>query len=180
MSRDPFHDRPAEWKLYQPLVGKTMLELGNKKNGECIYKNFFESLGFAHTSVDLNGKDGALALDLQVPLKLGTFDMVANIGTTEHVDQQEGVWRNICEALHVGSVLISTTPLEGSWWWHGTWYPRHEFYIALAQQNGLYIERLYVEYEHPRRMLFTRMVRRALCPFSMPEGGMFLNRMRPR
>jgi hypothetical protein len=171
----PFHNRPAEWELYQPLFGDSMLELGNKKNGEFIYKPYFEGLGYRHVSVDLNGENGALRMDLTKPLNLGTFDMVTNIGTSEHVERnQEACWRNICEALHVGSVLVSATPAPGHWVWHGYWYPTREFYEGLAAQNGLRLERLYESGESPRVMLFTRMVRAEERPFVMP-GGMYRN-----
>jgi len=176
----PLTSRPREWALYQPLVGSSMLELGNKKTGDKAYKPFFESLGYRHVSVDWNGRDGALKLDLRKPIDLGTFDMVTNIGTTEHVSEQAPVWRNICEAMHVGSVLISTTPIEGHWWWHGEWYPTEQFYRALADLNGLEIERLYVEFDYPHKMIFARMIRREARPFTMPDGLMYRNRIRPR
>ena len=121
----PFVDRPTEWAFYNPLVGSTMLELGNKKNARLglTYKAFFQSLVFRHISVDLNGEDGALKRDLCRPLDLGTFDMVTNIGTSEHVENQEAVWRNMLEALHIGSVFLSATPLPGDWLGHGHFYP---------------------------------------------------------
>lgn len=169
----PFHNRPEEWALYQPLVGSSMLELGNKKNREHTYKAFFESRGFRHVSVDWNGEDGALRRDLREPLDLGVFDMVTNIGTTEHVSDQTAVWRNVIEAT--GSVLVSTTPLPGDWGWHGDWYPTDGFYRELAALNGFEIERLYCEFKAPHRMWFCRMVRRERVPFEMPKGGMFRN-----
>lgn len=166
---NPFHNRPAEWALYQPITGETMLELGNKKNGDLTYKKFFESQGWKHTSVDWNGRDGALKLDLRKPLNLGTFDVITNIGTSEHVADQTGVWRNIVEAMHLGSVLISTTPLPGDWSWHGEHYPDEVFFRQLADLNGLVIDRLYVSGEAPRRMIFVRAHRAVMTPFAMPD-----------
>lgn len=167
---NPFHDRPAEWELYSPLAGKSMLELGNKKNGPATYKRYFESLGYRHVSVDWNGEDGALKRDLRKPLGLGVFDMVTNIGTTEHVAGQEAVWRNVIEAMRVGSVLVSTTPMPGQWSWHGEWYPTDEFYRELATLNGLEIERLYVSGVEPRKMWFCRAVLRQAGTFRMPDA----------
>lgn len=165
----PFHNRPAELALYTPLVGTSMLELGNKKNREFLYKTYFESKGFRHVSVDFNGEDGALKLDLRKPLKLGTFDMVSNIGTTEHVEtDQHKVWENILKSMHVGSVLVSTTPKPGQWTWHGDWYPTAEFYQQLADLNGLKIERLFDDGIDPRVMIFVRMVKVEEKPFTMP------------
>ena len=184
----PFHNRPEEWALYQPLVGNTMLELGNKRNGKFVYKTFFKSLGFQHTSVDINGSDGALPKDLTKPLQLGTFDMVSNIGTTEHVSEgdfagQVACWRNICEALHVGSILVSTTPKPGAWRHHGVWYPHPEFFEELARLNGLEVERLYVDdtamyrgVYADREMVFARLRRVEAVSFVMPEGGMYRNK----
>lgn len=155
-----------------------MLELGNKRKGDIVYKTFFESIGFKHTSVDLNGKDGALPLDLSKPLGLGTFDMVTNMGTSEHVSEgnytgQVQCWQNIVESMHVGSVLVTITPQPGTWIRHGTWYPKLAFFAELAKHNGLKVERAQERdwfAGHPNRRLVTaRLVRRKLVPFNMPD-----------
>lgn len=175
-----FEQRGWEWELYCPLVGSSMLELGNKRKGDFIYKKFFESLGFRHVSVDTNGLDGALRKDLRSPLILGTFDMVTNVGTTEHVSEdkwagQVACWRNIVEAMHVGSVLISITPKPGSWPNHGTWYPREEFFRQLASLNGCEVERIYSSDTRWKpapdgyKYNFARLIRRELVPFAMPD-----------
>jgi SAM-dependent methyltransferase len=173
----PFADRQEEWAFFNPLVGDTMLELGNKKNmglGGLTYKAFFTALGFRHTSIDLNGQDGALPMDLCRPLGLGTFDMVTNIGTSEHVADQPAVWRNMLDALHSGSVLLCACPLPGDWPGHGQHYPSAEFYRELARLNGLRIEILYVGSIAPRRIVFARMVRVGDQDwiFKMPTIGM--------
>ena len=41
---NPFHNRPDEAELYDPLVGERMLELGGKINAPYTYKAFFEML----------------------------------------------------------------------------------------------------------------------------------------
>lgn len=173
----PFHNRPAEWELYSPLPEPgSMLELGNKKNGDLTYKAYFESLGWDHTSVDWNGEDGALKRDLRLPLLLGTFDVVTNIGTSEHVDRQAGVWGNICNAMRVGSLLLSTTPLPPhDWHWHGIHHVDEQWLRDLCDLNGLEIERLYVTGEKPRRMLFLRAMRREAVPFAMPARPIHYN-----
>jgi len=153
-----------------------MLELGNKKNGTHTYKKFFTSLGYSHISVDWNGEDGALKLDLRKPLDLGTFDMVSNIGTSEHVNGQKEVWENMVNACHTGSVLVSTTPMFGDWTWHGEWYPSREFYVELAEKNGFIVERLYLHGEAPRRMWFARLRRVASYEFDMPTAAIHFNR----
>jgi hypothetical protein len=187
MDRDPvtedigaFAQRGWEWELYCPLVGSSMLELGNKKKGDFVYKAFFQSRGFRHVSIDWNGQDGALKKDLRKPLKLGTFDMVTNIGTSEHVSEKDyngqvGCWRNLMEAMHVGSVLISITPKPGSWPRHGVWYPTEEFFHELARLNGCGVERVYSSDTRWKpapdgyKYNFARLVRRELAPFVMPD-----------
>jgi len=171
---------PNEVELYNlppDCSGLTMLELGNKrttidkaKGIRITWKDYFSAMGVVHTSVDWNGQDGALPLDLREPLGLGTFDYVTNIGTSEHVDRQEPVWRNILEAMHVGSILVSTTPLPGDWPRHGFWYPERQFYELLADLNGLEIQDFRIYNERPRRMIGIRAVRVAEAPFQMAEG----------
>jgi len=162
-------------RLYEPLVGNSMLELGCKYKRKFVFKEFFESLGYRHVSVDLNGKYGSIIADLTEPLNLGTFDMVTNIGTSEHVgaDRWHGqvqCWRNICEAMHVGSVFISVTPLPNERWkGHGRWYPTEAFFCELTERNGLKIERMSRDQRH---QLFVRLTRISDCQFYMPRIGM--------
>ena len=108
-------------KYLFPLHGKRMLELGNKKTKGWVWKDYFQSIGIDHTSIDWNGLDGALPLDLRSPIEMDPFDMVTDFGTTEHVSKREGVWRNIPNLLKVGGVLVSHGPKHGDWWWHGFW-----------------------------------------------------------
>ena len=178
LTEDVFPNRSWERKILNPLVGSSMLELGNKRKGDLIYKHVFESLGFRHVSIDTNGLDGALALDLRKPLNLGTFDMVTNFGTTEHVSVndnkgQEACWKNILEAMHVGSVLVSVTPLPGAprWSRHGRWYPTIAFFEELGGMNGLEVERAYTD----QNLVYARLRRVEDAPFVMPRHGMFRN-----
>lgn len=148
---------------------ESMLELGNKNGtggkGDS-YKSYFAGDGIRHVSVDLNGEDGALALDLRQPLNLGTFDMVTNIGTSEHVDDQVPVWRNMVDACD--HVLVCITPAPGDWPGHGLFYPSCEFYLALAALNGFEIEKLQVEGEPGRRFVHFRAIRIIRDAFIMP------------
>lgn len=160
-----------------------MLELGGKINAPYTYKAWFQTLGYRHISVDWNGEHGALPIDLRHPLSLGTFWMVTNIGTSEHVEVQEAVWRNMVEACHDGSVLISTLPIAGGkdWWWHGVAYPEQAFYVSLAALNGFELERLYTVGDVGRRMWFARLRKvGGPIPFAMPTGEIYVNVVRPR
>lgn len=167
-----------------PIVGDRMLELGRKKvkiDGEWItYKSYFESQGVDHTSIDIQGGFGALPLDLTQPIDLKPFDMVTNIGTTEHVSSQEQCWRNIHNLTKVGGVIVSMTPLEGDWWWHGNWYPKEDFFESFTA-NGYTIDEIGVNREAPCRNLAVRMTKVMDAPFVMPSANtIFYNKRRPR
>lgn len=173
-----FPERSWERRLYNPLVGESMLELGNKIKGTMVYKDVFERLGFRHVSVDMSGRNGALKLDLRRPLNLGTFDMVTNLGTSEHVSSSDyngqiECWRNIVGAMHVGSVLVSIGPLKGAQKWarHGRWYAQPEFYKELAELNGMEAERVYAD----DNQVYARLRRVEVVDFQMPKNGMFKN-----
>lgn len=168
--------------FFYPIVGTRMLELGNKKTGDITYKAYLTALGIDHVSVDINGLDGALRMDLRNPLNLGQFDMVTNFGCSEHVvDNQEAVWRNIHEAVKVGGVYIGMCPAPGDWWWHGNWYPSWEFYVQFADRNGYKIEHIGIGREHPNRNVDVRLLKVKDLPFTMPDADtLFYNEMRPR
>lgn len=165
-----------------PLVGERMLELGNKKNPAGVYKTYFESVGMDHTSIDWNGKDGALKLDLRKPISMEPFDMVTNIGTTEHVSEQRPVWCNIHNLTDLGGVICSVTPYPGTWWWHGWWYPTETFFEQFAELNGYEIQRLdTIDLSDKKTNLRARLMKVAHKPFIMPdESTLYRNQIRPR
>lgn len=172
----PLDERVVIW----PLVPGRMLELGNKKNPNGVYKDYFQSIGIDHTSIDWNGEDGALNLDLRQPIDLPPFDMVTNIGTTEHVSDQRAVWRNIHNLLKVGGVLASVTPMYGDWWWHGEYYPTPAFFEQFAN-NGYRIDYLDIGRKHPNRNICARLTKVSDNAFVMPdENTIMVNQMRPR
>lgn len=160
--------------LYLNCIGPldaviSMLELGNKRGTEHEpYKPYFVERGIRHVSVDWNGEDGALKLDLRKPLNLGTFDVVTNFGTSEHVDEQEPCWRNIVEAAD--HTIACVTPYPGDWPGHGLFYPKPDFYYELARVNGFDVGLFGVHGKEGRRLVYCGLSRvaRAGWPFTMP------------
>jgi SAM-dependent methyltransferase len=181
MALDPFRcgdrSRLDEWRILDPLIGDSMLELGNKKNGEATYKKYFEALGFRHVSVDWNGEDGALKRDLRKPLweELGQFDMLTNIGTSEHVGttaaEQGRCWENIHYLVKRGGIYCGLTPYPDgrNWWWHGTFYPTTQFFESFSRENGWLIERMYKDRLEPFCNLYVRMKKVADLEFTTPD-----------
>ena len=107
------------------LPGLRMAELGNQYVWQDVFestsrltaKNVFEAFGVAHTSFDINGRDGAEQADLcrPLPLKYAAFDVVTNCGTSEHVADQYQCWANIHRLCRIGGIMWHNLPEVGSW-----------------------------------------------------------------
>lgn len=137
------------------LRGRTMLELGNqqipRRQGiaERTGKAYYTRRGAIHTSLDFNGQDGAVALDLSKAIDKpewdGHFDIITNAGTTEHVEPYEAQYEcfaNIHRWLKPGGIVVHIVPgieeLEPKGRWRGhcnNYYSRH-FFERLAGANG--------------------------------------------
>ena len=121
----------------------------------------------AETSLDINGRDGAVLLDLSRPLNsslkhlLGKCDVVTNFGTTEHVGESEyidepqgyekmDIWaaqyhafRNIHNLVRSdGGMIINMVPAAGCWPRHGAVEYEPRFFYSLAQAAGYEIRNL--------------------------------------
>ncbi len=114
------------------LSGLRMAELGNQRfrastlGKEIAAKKVFEAMGVLHESFDLNGRDGAIKLDLSQPLPLqykGKYNLVTNFGMSEHVKQsQYWCWRNIHEMCGVDGFILHLLPEVGSWAGHSKYH----------------------------------------------------------
>ena len=119
----------------------SICELGNQRTkDELNYKTgkeYLEAAGSKHLSIDLNGLDGAIALDLSKPVDKyhGHFDMVTNYGTTEHVGNQYEVFKNIHNFTKKGGAMVHASPLAPYWYYHGNCNYEFEFYKNLAEAN---------------------------------------------
>lgn len=129
--------------LDKPMKGLTICELGNQHPGWAVrisaisgenvgpngsdlvavvpIKFLMEWLGASHTSIDQNGQDGSVALDLSKPLPShwhGQYDLVTNYGTTEHVftsgdlrDQWQA-FKSIHELTRLHGIIVHVVPNE--------------------------------------------------------------------
>jgi hypothetical protein len=139
-------------RSFGKLQGVRMLELGNQELGagatERVAKRHYESKGVVHTSVDLNGLDGSIVVDLSKPTDrrdwIGHFDVITNCGTTEHVapnDAQYEAFRNIHLWLRVRGIAVHALPDVHALEEHGIWrghcenYYSEDFVRMLAAAN---------------------------------------------
>lgn len=102
-------------------------------------KSLYLALGFRdYTAIDANATYNSLPLDLNKNLyeEFGfkdTFDLVTNLGTSEHCFDQYQVFRNIHELCNEGGLMIHGIPTQG-WVNHAfyAYHPRTFADIALA------------------------------------------------
>lgn len=175
-------------KIGMPLKDVRMLELGNQRMGVWDrpdyykpYKQVLMERGIKeHISVDWNGEDGALKIDLSKELTdwQNYFDIVTNFGTAEHVDNQYMVYKNIHNMCRIGGAILHFVPPVGDWPRHCPYRYRHDFFKVLAFYNQYeiaYEEKVLVTNPNPRknRHLFSSILIKKDNPFMLEQD--FLN-----
>jgi hypothetical protein len=96
-------------------------------------------LGFEYAAIDIDGSPGSVPLDLNfddVPKKLKKrFQLVTNLGTTEHVANQLQAFKIIHDLTAHGGVMIHNLPTQG-FMNHGLVNYNMKFFWMLARSNG--------------------------------------------
>ena len=115
----------------KPIEELHIMELGNiiVKNtmgvrGKQSSKEWFNASNVAsHISIDVNGKDGALKLDLgkRLPQYDNSADIVLNGGTAEHVEDIYECFKNMHEWCKVGGYIVTWGPPIGTAKHHSPW-----------------------------------------------------------
>jgi len=136
------------------IQGKYMLELGNQhimdnSISEKTGKEYFKNLGLKHISVDINGLDGALPLDLRKPEQFikwhNYFDIITNAGTTEHIEPknfQYDCFSIVHNCLKLKGIAIHFLPdinelnKKGCWKGHCFNYYSYDFFKILSERNN--------------------------------------------
>jgi len=181
------------------LNGLRLLEMGNqaiRRNAKASYniesgisKVYFLGLGCNHHSIDWNGLDGAIPLDLTLPVPIPNFmkyfDIVTDFGDMEHVrgfeDWMEGTghwnaWKNIHDMGKAGCLYVHTIPMVGSFKGHGSYHYTLEFFENLCKANDyeiLILRAVQCDPRHHRRdYVFCSYIKRVDQDFS-PEHEIF-------
>lgn len=122
------------------LLGNQYLATGTQKVvaewGTKVVQEFYAKQGAKVISIDINGKDGALKHDLtkEIPGSLlAKHDVVINAGTTEHIDDQYAVFRNINDLCDENALIFHMVPAVGHWIRHGLFGYSLSFFINLAK-----------------------------------------------
>jgi hypothetical protein len=100
---------------------------------------FWEWLGFNYAAIDIDESPGSIPLDLNVDSALsdiiGSFDLVTNFGTTEHVANQLNAFKIIHDLAAVGGLMLHFLPAQGMFN-HGLVNYNFKFFWMLARSNG--------------------------------------------
>lgn len=144
-----------------------------KQAGTKIVHKYFEKRGIDVVSIDLNGKDGALSLDLQEPLpaSIGTFDIIINGGTTEHVGRQYECFKNIHNICRIDGLMFHQVPEVGSWLRHGLYHYNEAFFKDLAKSARYSEVEIHIDdYVGPKKKLVFACLRKEYdAPFIQQE-----------
>jgi len=101
-------------------------------------RDFWTALGFTYAAIDVDGSPDSIALDLnvdEVPRTLRSeFDLVTNLGTTEHVCNQLNAFKVIHDLAAPGAVMIHHLP-GGGGLDHGLFNYNPKFFWVLARSN---------------------------------------------
>jgi hypothetical protein len=119
-----------------------MCELGNQfiKDDYVpfkIAKDYYESLGVKHTSIDWNGRNGAIPLDFNKAIDIGQFDVITNVGFIEHVKDEEQCNENIHNLAMSGGIIIHVAPMVENYVSHNC-YRRYDkkWFLDLAKKRN--------------------------------------------
>ena len=135
-------------EVKKPYKEIRLLDLGNqyvkdytiKVDGKKVYlpsKKYFSDCGVSHTSIDMNGKDGVMVMDLASEIKSNLrFDVVFNFGTGEHVEDQYNLFRNIHNFCSPDGFMVHTFPIVKFCKKHGNYNYSEDFAFNLAWANN--------------------------------------------
>lgn len=117
-------------------LGDQRMKWNQYKTGKRYYTELKKVI--EHISIDINGKNGALPLDLNV---LRTewksyFDICSNYGMTEHIQNQYMAFYNLHSLCKIGGVTVHANPIIGGWKTHCPYHYEKDFFEALAKVCG--------------------------------------------
>lgn len=132
---------------------KSVCDLGAQNNYDQpilpapYISEWYKSKGIEYMAIDLSGENDSKKWDLSEPLKTNKkFDLVCDLGTSEHVKDLFQCFSNVNKLTKVGGVMIHENPKKENWPLHGYHYRTKEFYDELVSVAGY--ELILLE-EHP-------------------------------
>lgn len=189
---------PAARELYDLLRIKPPLSICDLGSQDVSYvlgdgrivnrgsaRAWFNKLGYDdYTCIDLDGRHGALKLDLNTCTSRDvagaadrwesmSFDLVANHGTSEHVFNQANVFKLMHDLTFPGQgIMIHAVPTPKFGAPHGFYFYDEQLFEDLARANGYYIMRIHRRSE-PREIILVALQKCLDQPFQMPQQAMY-------
>jgi len=134
--------------MYDPLIEFYDFSYFDRPGPALPVKDYFIQLGINHTSIDYNGKNGALKLDCREDLYQivnETFDVITNLGFSEHVGEsdvesnlianQYAAFKNFHNFGKIGTLYMHMVPKHFHWFRHGICDYDKEFFNELIRIN---------------------------------------------
>src|ERR1700691_1913021 len=110
-------------------------------------RDFWLTLGLDYTAIDIDGSPCSIPLDLNFDEvrreQRGQYDLVTNLGTTEHICNQINAFKAIHNLAAPGAVMIHHLP-AGGLHNHGLFSYNPKFFWCLARSNDY--EWLYMDF----------------------------------
>jgi len=107
-----------------------------------LARELWEWLGFDYNSIDVDGSEKAIPLDLNYdeapPEYIGKYNLVTNFGTSEHVINQLNVFKMIHELTAFGGLMVHVLPSQGMLL-HGLFGYTPKFFWKLCKSNGYHV-----------------------------------------
>ena len=181
---------PAARELYDMLRIKPPLSICDLGSQDVSYvlgdgrivnrgsaRAWFNKLGYDdYTCIDLDGRHGALRLDLNTctftDVERWNFDIVANHGTSEHVFNQANVFQLMHDLTAIDGTMIHAVPTPDFGAPHGFYFYDEQLFNDLARANGYYIMRMHRRSE-PREIILVALQKCHERPFQMPQQAMY-------
>jgi hypothetical protein len=177
LDRDLQYEEDILKRLGIAYAGLSWCELGNMSYNGKPAKLRYQEKGVNHTSIDINGLMNSLPLNLDNPIPknlINKFDVIANYGTTEHIDNQYRVFLNVHEMAKVDCIMIHGVALIGNWPRHCRYYYSKQFFEELAQHNGYAVIdiTLFTDgfYTYPRNAIICALRAEKNVPFMSSEA----------
>lgn len=178
---------PAARELWEMLAFKppgSICDLGSQEmsyieDGQQIHResarDWLEAQGFKYECVDMDGKFGAVQLNLNTARaeSMGHgFDIVANHGTSEHVFDQANVFRFMHDLTLGGGGMIHAVPTPRFGPRHGFYFYDETIFEDLAHANGYKIVHMHRRSE-PYEIILVAFAKLHESPFIDPIQGLY-------
>ena len=131
------HVKPSQAKIVEFGCGTIRPDLRSVcGKGVKSVRAYYTGLGAEHVSFDMNARAGSLARDLRLPITdksfQNHFDVLLDLGTSEHVSYQYGVWRNAHQLVRVGGSFLHILPEYGRKKLHALGHYSQKFILKLS------------------------------------------------